>query len=79
MKRETLTEHDVMALQFLMLGPDQPGIIDNEEKFCATLFFIELEKRGLVHMDCDEGGPVFAISSAGRQALAEREGQDAQD
>jgi hypothetical protein len=72
--REALTEHDIMALEFLMLGPDQPGVIDCEEKLCATLFFIELEKRGLVHMDRDEGGPVFTISTAGRSALAALEG-----
>lgn len=66
-----LKDHELMALKFLEEAPHCIGVIDTEEKMAAALVFVELKNRGLVEALPDVGnGPFFALSDAGRKALA---------
>lgn len=67
-----LSETDLMALRFLASnGPDCVGIIDDEDKLAAALLYCDLEKRRLITVQFKTAdGPVWAITAAGRAALA---------
>lgn len=68
-----LRSHEIQALEFLSLGPDRIRVIEDEETLAAAMVFIELNKRGLVEID-PEDGMLVTINAAGRRALiGERE------
>lgn len=66
-----LKPHELQALEFLALGPDRIKVIADDATFAAALVFIELEKRGLAHIDKDDG-MLITISANGLSALAKR-------
>lgn len=63
-----LRPHEIQALEFLMLGPDKIKTIADDNTMAAALVFADLERRGYVHIDKDDGA-VITISTAGRSAL----------
>lgn len=67
-----LKEHERMALQFLSRGPDKIGTISDENTMAAAIVYSDLAKRGLVHLDKDNGC-VVTISKEGERALREDE------
>ncbi|GJD65136.1 hypothetical protein [Methylobacterium frigidaeris] len=67
----SLRPHEIMALDFLdRNGPDAPGEVNSEEVMAAHLLFLDLKDRGLVSTTPGDDGPVYAITAAGKQALA---------
>jgi hypothetical protein len=66
-----LKPHEILALEFLRLGPDRIKVVENDETFAAALVFLDLEKRGFVHVDKDDG-MLITIAAAGMDALDQR-------
>jgi hypothetical protein len=60
--------HEMMALRYLSTTPDRIKIIDDENTFAAAIVYCDLEKRGLVTIDKDDG-MLVTISGAGLSAL----------
>lgn len=67
-----LKDHEVMALRFLMQGPDKIKTIDDENTMAAAVVYSGLAKRGFVHLDKDDGC-VITITQEGVRALREGE------
>ena len=65
-----MTENDRQALEFLLDGPDVPGVVDSEEVMCAHLVYLYLVERGLVAKGMGSEGPIYSITAAGRAALS---------
>ena len=68
-----LRSHEIQALEFLSLGPDRIRVIEDDGTLAAAMVFIELNKRGLVEID-PEDGMLVTINAAGRRALDRGEG-----
>jgi hypothetical protein len=66
------SEGRTMALQFLSNGPDRIRLIEDENTLAAALCYIDLEKRGLVTID-NEDGMLVTITPAGLVAISESE------
>lgn len=66
-----LKPHEIQALEFLSKGPDRIKFIADDATFAAALVFLDLEKRGLAHIDNDDG-MLITISSEGLAALIDR-------
>lgn len=69
-KLTTLKPYEIEALHFLSRGPDRITTISDDGTFAAAVVFLELGKRGLVHID-NEDGMLVTLSEAGRLALNE--------
>lgn len=60
--------HERMALEFLIRGPDRIRTIDDENTLAAAIVYCDLEKRGLVIID-SEDGMLVTISPSGKRAI----------
>ncbi len=63
--------HEMMALKFLMKGPDRIKVIADDNTFAAAIVYCDLEKRGLVTIDKDDGSMLVTIAPAGASAVME--------
>lgn len=61
--------HERMALESLARSPDRIRVIENDETFAAAIVYCDLEKRGLVIID-NEDGMLVTISPAGTLAIS---------
>jgi hypothetical protein len=61
--------HERMALESLRGGPDRIRYIEDDNTFAAAIVYCDLEKRGLVTIDRDDG-MLVTISPAGLSAIA---------
>lgn len=59
-----------MALRFLAKGPDRIRLIEDDNTFAAAMCYVDLEKRGLVTID-NEDGMLVTITPAGLDAILE--------
>lgn len=66
----TVSEARTMALRFLAKGPDRIRLIEDENTLAAALCYVDLEKRGFVTID-NEDGMLVTITPAGLDAVAE--------
>ena len=65
--------HEMMALRFLMNGPDRIRVVEDENTFVAAIVYLDLGKRGLVTIDKDDG-MLVTISAAGVAAVSFQSG-----
>lgn len=65
--------HELMALKSLAMAPDRIRLIENDETFAAAIVYCDLEKRGLVTIDNDDG-MLVTISPKGMSALSPADG-----
>lgn len=63
-----MKNHELMALQFLAKGPDRISEIGDDNTFAAAIVYCDLERRGLVMIDKDDG-MLVTISPAGMRAV----------
>lgn len=61
--------HERMALEFLARSPDRIRTIEDDNTFAAAIVYCDLEKRGLVIID-NEDGMLVTISPAGTLAIS---------
>ena len=64
----TVSEARTMALRFLAKGSDRIRLIEDENTLAAALCYVDLEKRGLVTID-NEDGMLVTITPAGLARL----------
>lgn len=64
-----LKSHEIMALRFLMKGPDRIRAIEDDDTFAAAIVYADLAKRGLVVCDKDDG-MLVTITPKGSAAVA---------
>lgn len=69
-----LKPHESMALRYLSTTPDRIKTIEDENTFAAAVLYCDLQKRGLVTID-NEDGMLVTISPAGLAAVADRGGE----
>lgn len=67
-----MNEARTMALRFLANGPDRIRLIEDDNTFAAAMCYVDLEKRGLVTID-NEDGMLVTITPAGLAAILEGE------
>lgn len=63
-----LRPHHLAALRFLAKGPDRIRLIEDDNTFAAALCYVDLEKRGFVTID-NEDGMLVTITPAGLARL----------
>jgi hypothetical protein len=66
------SEVRAMALRFLSNGPDRIRLIEDDNTLAAAMCYVDLEKRGLVIID-NEDGMLVTITPAGLAAIPEDE------
>lgn len=64
-----MNETRTMALRFLAKGPDRIRLIEDDITLAAAMCYVDLEKRGLVTID-NEDGMLVTITPAGLAALS---------
>lgn len=63
-----LRTHHQAALRFLAKSPDRIRLIEDDNTFAAALCYVDLEKRGFVTID-NEDGMLVTITPAGLARL----------
>ncbi|ABA04404.1 hypothetical protein Nwi_1142 [Nitrobacter winogradskyi Nb-255] len=63
-----LRTHHLAALRFLAKDPDRIRLIEDENTLAAALCYVDLEKRGFVTID-NEDGMLVTITPAGLARL----------
>lgn len=69
MTSSTIKPHERMALSYLATTQDRIRAIEDDNTFAAAIVYCDLEKRGPVIID-NEDGMLVTISHAGLLALA---------
>lgn len=63
-----MKDHERMALEFLSKAPDRIKLIEDDATLAAAMLYVQLEKRGLVVIDNDDG-MLITITPEGLSAL----------
>lgn len=61
--------HELMALKYLATTPDRIRVVEDENTLAAAIVYCDLEKRGLVEID-NEDGMLVTITPAGLAAAS---------
>lgn len=70
----SIKPHERMALESLAQSPDRIRIINDDNTFAAAIVYCDLEKRGLVFID-NEDGMLITISPTGTLAISRPNGE----